>query len=82
MCPGASKTAGNQGKGKRENAVLPEAKGRPEGYQGQISGKGAVTFFQNNFSPFFLNGFNSFKIKTRGCEGQASKEGGMTVFSI
>ena len=51
MCPGASKTAGNQGKGKRENAVLPEAEGRPEGYQGQISGKGAITFFTNHFFP-------------------------------
>ena len=76
LCAGASETAGNQGEGEGENPVLPEAERGPEGHQGQISGEGAVTFFQTNISFRLSNGFSSSKIKPRGCEGQASKEGG------
>ena len=69
LCAGASETAGNQGEGEGENSVLPETEGGAEGRQGQISRKGAVTFFLGKISIFvFLNGFSS-KYNQGKCEG-------------
>ena len=76
----------------RQQAIKEKEKERTQFYQKQKEGQKDIRakyrekvpshFFKITSLLFFLNGFNSFKIKTRGCEGQASKEGGMTVFSI